>query len=33
MFSIFLEAGRDFIDETENGSDDIWWIDVITTCK
>ena len=22
----FLEAGWDFIDETENGTDDIWWI-------
>jgi GLUG motif-containing protein len=25
--STFLEAGWDFIDETENGTDDIWWID------
>jgi probable HAF family extracellular repeat protein len=24
--STFLEAGWDFIDETENGVDDIWWI-------
>jgi len=23
----FLEAGWDFIDETENGTEDIWWID------
>jgi hypothetical protein len=23
----FLSAGWDFIDETENGTDDIWWID------
>jgi hypothetical protein len=23
----FLEAGWDFVDETENGTDDIWWID------
>jgi hypothetical protein len=23
----FLDAGWDFIDETENGTDDIWWID------
>ena len=22
----FLEAGWDFIDETENGTEDIWWI-------
>ena len=22
----FLEAGWDFLDETENGTDDIWWI-------
>jgi hypothetical protein len=22
----FLEAGWDFIDETENGTDDTWWI-------
>ena len=22
----FLEAGWDFVDETENGADDIWWI-------
>ena len=25
--STFLNAGWDFIDETENGTDDIWWID------
>jgi hypothetical protein len=25
--STFLEAGWDFIDETENGTDDVWWID------
>ena len=24
--STFLEFGWDFIDETENGTDDIWWI-------
>jgi len=24
--STFLEAGWDFIDETENGAEDIWWI-------
>ncbi|MCP4610954.1 MAG: hypothetical protein GY845_19785 [Planctomycetes bacterium] len=23
----FLEAGWDFVDETENGTEDIWWID------
>jgi hypothetical protein len=22
----FLDAGWDFFDETENGTDDIWWI-------
>jgi len=22
----FLDAGWDFVDETENGTDDIWWI-------
>jgi len=22
----FLEAGWDFVDETENGTEDIWWI-------
>ena len=22
----FLDAGWDFLDETENGTDDIWWI-------
>ncbi|UCD51120.1 MAG: hypothetical protein JSW27_00530 [Phycisphaerales bacterium] len=25
--STFLEADWDFVDETENGTDDIWWID------
>lgn len=25
--STFLETGWDFIDETENGTEDIWWID------
>ena len=25
--STFLNAGWDFVDETENGTDDIWWID------
>ena len=25
--STFLEAGWDFIDETANGTEDIWWID------
>jgi hypothetical protein len=25
--STFLEVGWDFVDETENGTDDIWWID------
>jgi len=25
--STFTEAGWDFIDETDNGTDDIWWID------
>jgi len=25
--STFLDAGWDFIDETENGTDDIWWIE------
>jgi hypothetical protein len=25
-YSIFLEAGRDFVDEGENGTEDIWWI-------
>jgi len=25
--STFLEAGWDFADESENGTDDIWWID------
>ena len=24
--STFLESGWDFVDETENGTDDIWWI-------
>jgi hypothetical protein len=23
----FLEMGWDFVDETENGTEDIWWID------
>jgi hypothetical protein len=23
----FLEAGWDFVNETENGTEDIWWID------
>jgi hypothetical protein len=23
----FLEARRDFVDETANGTEDIWWID------
>jgi hypothetical protein len=27
MASAFLEAGWDFVDETENGIEDIWWID------
>jgi len=26
MASTYLEAGWDFVDETENGIDDIWWI-------
>jgi len=26
MAGTFLEAGWDFVDETENGMDDIWWI-------
>ena len=26
MASTFLEAGWDFVDETENGTEDIWWI-------
>jgi hypothetical protein len=25
--STFLEAGWDFVDETANGTKDIWWID------
>jgi len=25
--AIFLGAGWDFADETENGTEDIWWID------
>ena len=25
--STFLDAGWDFVDEIENGTDDIWWID------
>ncbi len=24
--STFLEAGLDFVDEVEDGTDDIWWI-------
>ncbi len=24
--STFLEAGWDFVDETENGTEDFWWI-------
>ena len=24
--STFIDAGWDFVDETENGTDDIWWI-------
>jgi len=24
--STFVEAGWDFVDETENGTEDIWWI-------
>jgi hypothetical protein len=24
--STFLEAGWDFVDETANGTEDIWWI-------
>ena len=24
--STFLDTGWDFVDETENGTDDIWWI-------
>ena len=24
--STFLEAGWDFVDETDNGTEDIWWI-------
>jgi len=27
MASTFLDADWDFVDETENGTDDIWWID------
>jgi hypothetical protein len=27
MASTFLDAGWDFIDETANGTEDIWWID------
>jgi len=26
MASTFLEAGWDFVDETKNGSEDIWWV-------
>jgi hypothetical protein len=25
--AMFLDAGRDFVDETANGTEDIWWID------
>jgi len=25
--TIFMEAGWDFMDETANGTEDIWWID------
>ena len=25
--STFLEAGWDFVNETANGTEDIWWID------
>ena len=24
--SVFLEAGWDFVNETENGTEDIWWM-------
>jgi len=24
----FLDAGWDFVDETDNGTEDIWWINV-----
>jgi The GLUG motif len=27
MAATFLEAGWDFVGETENGTDDVWWID------
>jgi len=27
MASTFLQAGWDFVDETTNGTEDIWWID------
>ncbi|MEN6574771.1 MAG: thioredoxin family protein [Phycisphaerales bacterium] len=27
MAGAFLEAGWDFVDETANGTEDIWWID------
>jgi len=27
MAKTFLEAGWDFVGETANGTDDIWWID------
>ena len=27
MASTYLEAGWDFVEETENGAEDIWWID------
>jgi len=26
MASTFIKAGRDFVDETDNGTEDIWWI-------
>ena len=26
MACTFLEAGRDFVDETVNGTEDIWWM-------
>ena len=26
MASTFLETGWDFVDESENGTEDIWWI-------
>jgi hypothetical protein len=27
MASTFLDAGWDFVGETANGGDDLWWID------